>query len=89
LLTCKEFLTELNDYLDESADADLRRKLEAHVTECPNCFVIFDTTKRTIQVYKGMQPQAIPDDVHSRLMAALEKRCADRSKDSGPREGCG
>ena len=78
MLTCKQFLQELNQYLDEDIDAELRRKLEAHVNNCPNCFVIFDTTKRTIQVYKGMEPQVIPNDVHSRLMSALEKRINSR-----------
>ena len=76
MLTCKEFMQELNQYLDEDIDAELRSKLEAHVNNCPNCFVICDTTKRTIQVYKGMEPQVIPPDVHSRLMVALEKRLA-------------
>ena len=74
MLTCKQFLVELNEYLDEDIDAELRAKLEAHVNNCPNCFVIFDTTKRTIQVYKGMEPQKIPGDIHARLMSALERR---------------
>jgi anti-sigma factor (TIGR02949 family) len=74
LLTCKEFLQELNEYLDENIDAELRAKLEAHVNNCPNCFVIFDTTRRTIQVFKGMEPQTIPEDVHTRLMSALERK---------------
>jgi heterodisulfide reductase subunit B len=74
LLTCKEFLNELNDYLDECVDMELRAKLEKHVTECPNCWVVFDTTKKTIKVYKGMDPQDIPEPVHSRLMAALQKK---------------
>ena len=76
MLTCKEFLQELTDYLDENIDTELRSKLEAHINNCPNCFVIFDTTRRTIQVYKGMEAQSIPSDVHVRLMAALEKRMA-------------
>jgi anti-sigma factor RsiW len=76
LLTCKEFLQELADYLDESVDAEIRAKLERHILECPNCWVISDTTKRTIQIYRGMDPVAIPADVESRLMHALEKRIA-------------
>jgi anti-sigma factor RsiW len=76
LLTCKEFLQELTDYLDDAADQELRRRLDQHVTECPNCFVILDTTKRTISVYKGMEPQVIPDDVHARLMKAVERKIA-------------
>ena len=78
MLTCKQFLQELNDYLDDAVDVELRARLEAHVTKCPNCFVIFDTTKKTIRVFKGMEPQVIPDDVHDRLMKAIEKRCAER-----------
>ena len=74
MLTCKQFLQELNDYLDESAGPDIRRELQAHVNECPNCFVIVDTTKKTLEVYKGMQPQAVPEHIKSRLMAALEKK---------------
>lgn len=76
MLTCREFLQELNDYLDENVDQEIRHKLEAHITQCPNCFVICDTTKKTLQVYKGMQPQKIPSDVQDRLMAALEKKMA-------------
>ena len=76
MLTCRDFLAELTDYLDERIDAELRAKLERHITECPNCWVIADTTKKTIQIYKGMEPYPIPEDVESRLMKALEKKMA-------------
>jgi anti-sigma factor RsiW len=79
LLTCKQFLQELNDYLDEVVDGDLRQRIEVHITECPNCFVILDTTKKTIQVYKGMQPKALPEDVQSRLLKAVERKMAAKS----------
>jgi hypothetical protein len=76
LLTCKEFLAELSDFLDEKTRVDLRSKLERHLAECPNCWVVCDTTRKTIQVYKGMESCAIPEDVHSRLMAAMERKIA-------------
>jgi len=76
LLTCKEFLAELNDFLDEKTKAELRVKLERHLQECPNCWVVCDTTRKTIQVFKGMQACTIPEDVHSRLMAAVERKMA-------------
>ena len=76
LLTCKDFLGELSDYLDETIDAELRAKLERHITECPNCWVIADTTRKTIKIYKGTESCSIPADVESRLMAALEKKIA-------------
>jgi anti-sigma factor RsiW len=80
LLTCKDFLHELSDYLDETIDAELRAKLEKHIAECPNCWVIADTTRKTIRIYKGMDPYPIPADVEDRLMKALEKKMAARQR---------
>ncbi len=81
MLTCKQFLQELNDYLDPNVDAVTKVHLQAHVSECPNCFVIVDTTKHTLQVYKGIEPQAIPDDVKTRLWNALERKMAARGRE--------
>jgi len=80
LLTCKDFLKELSDYLDECVDAEVRSKLEQHISECPNCWVITDTTRKTIQIYKGMDPYPIPSDVESRLMKALERKMAAKQR---------
>jgi len=71
---------ELSDYLDENTDTELRAKLEAHIAECPNCWVIADTTKKTVKIYKGMDPYPIPVDVEARLMAALERKMAAKLK---------
>lgn len=78
MLTCKQFLQELNDYLDPSTDPATKCHLEKHVSECPNCFVLVDTTKKTLQIYKGIEPQTIPDNVKARLWKALEKKMAAR-----------
>jgi anti-sigma factor RsiW len=75
-------MQELTDYLDEVVDIELRRRIEVHITECPNCFVILDTTRKTIQVYKGMQPQVLPDEVQARLMKAVERKMAARKPGS-------
>jgi anti-sigma factor RsiW len=80
LLTCKDFLNELSEYLDETIDTELRAKLEKHITECPNCWVIADTTRKTIRIYKGMDPYPVPADVEDRLMKALEKKMAARQR---------
>ena len=80
MLTCKDFLHELSDFLDEAMDRELRAKLEKHITECPNCWVIADTTRKTIKIYKGMEQYSIPAEVESRLMKALEKKMAAKHK---------
>jgi len=80
LLTCKDFLRELSEFLDENLDAEVRAKLERHMTECPNCWVIADTTRKTIKIYKGMDPYPVPKDVEERLMQAIERKMASKRK---------
>jgi hypothetical protein len=75
LVTCKDFLRELSDFLDANVDPSIKADLERHISECPNCWVVCNTTKKTIEIYKGMDPQPIPDDVHEKLMQFLEARC--------------
>jgi anti-sigma factor RsiW len=70
----------LNEYLCDSTDPECKRHVEEHVSACPNCWVIFDTTKKTIQVFKGQVPQQVPEGVQNRLMAALKKKLATGAK---------
>ena len=74
--SCKEFLRELNEYLDESVDAASKQHWQEHIDACPNCFVIVDTTKRTLAVYKGVDEQEVPDDVRTKVWKALDKKMA-------------
>jgi hypothetical protein len=79
LLTCKEFLDGISDFIDDDVSPEVRQKLQKHIDECPNCWVVYNTTKKTIQVYKGMEEQNIPGDIHRRLLAAIENRIAAKS----------
>ena len=74
--TCKRLLEELTDYMDGSLESEVRVQLEAHLAKCPNCWVQLDTMKKTIQVFKGMEPYPLPESVKDRLMKALQKRCS-------------
>jgi len=82
LLTCKDFLNGLNDYLDETEDEEIKREVEQHISECPNCWVVLNTTQSTLKVFKGTEPQPIPEDVHNRLIERLQQRMAQK-KQSG------
>ncbi len=89
MLTCKQFLQELTDYLDDTIDPEQRQELVRHINECPNCWVVCDTTEKTLKVFKGMEPKAVPADIEQRLLTALEKRIAERGplcKKSKPEE---
>ena len=85
MLTCKQFLQELSDYLEESVDPAVRAEIERHVNECPNCWVVCDTTRKTLRVFKGMECHAVPEDVQRKLLAALEKAIAEKKGCDPPR----
>jgi hypothetical protein len=69
---------ELTDYLDETLDPGSRAELERHVNECPTCWVVCNTTERTLKIFKCMELKAVPANIEARLLAALEKRIAER-----------
>ncbi len=75
MLTCKRFLQEMTDFLEEKLDPEVRAELQKHLNECPNCWVVCDTTKKTIKVFKGMQAQLLPASVQTRLSEYLAKHC--------------
>lgn len=74
LLTCSQFLQELSDYLDEEVRDDVRRELEKHMAECPNCWVLVDTTKKTLSIYKKLEPDPLPQGLKERLLEAIKTK---------------
>ena len=78
MLTCKQFLRELSGYLEKTLDPAELAELQKHVNECPNCFVVCDTTEKTLKVFKGMDVKPLPKPIHSRLMAAIEKKMREK-----------
>ena len=64
-MTCSEFLKELTDYLDESMDAQTKAELEDHLQWCHNCYVVCNTTKMTIEIYRESHLYELPDDLRT------------------------
>lgn len=74
-MKCAEFLKELTDYLDGVIDTRTKAELEEHLQWCHNCFVVCNTTQRTIEIYRDQQPYELPEDLRSRLRAAIISKC--------------
>jgi|HubBroStandDraft_6_1064221.scaffolds.fasta_scaffold2776310_1 hypothetical protein len=73
LLTCKDFLQNLSDYLDDLVDVRVRHAMKRHVEECPNCWLIMETTIKTIEMYRRMDPAPLPEDLRKKIREALER----------------
>jgi anti-sigma factor RsiW len=74
-VTCTEFLAILDDLIDDSIAAQTRAEVELHLKKCGHCEVIFNTTQKTIQIYRCHEIYEMPDDLRDRLHAAIMERC--------------
>jgi len=86
-VNCKQYLKELTDYLDGAIDTKLRAELEEHLIWCHECYVVCNTTKMTIQVYKDNQLYELPEDLRSRLRNAVITKCKSHKAESGGEGG--
>jgi anti-sigma factor RsiW len=74
-VTCKEFLALLDDVIDDSLTAEVRADFEQHLGRCGHCEVIFNTTRKTIEIYRSHEIYDLPSSLRERLHAAIMARC--------------
>ena len=82
-MKCKDFLSELTNYLDGVIDERTKVELEDHLAWCHNCYVVCDTTKKTIEIYRDSQLYELPEDLRTRLRSAIISKCHAHKK-TGP-----
>lgn len=71
-LDCRQFILQLSNYLDGELDSSLQADLERHLQKCPDCRMVVNTTKKTIDIFCHCAPAPLPEDVRTRLHRALE-----------------
>ena len=74
-MKCKDFLKELNEYLDGNIDVQLKTELEEHLQWCHNCFVVCNTTRKTIEIYRDNDVYPLPDPIRDKLHQAIVSKC--------------
>ncbi len=70
---CQHLLQYLSDYFEGSLDPEFCTELERHISECRNCRVVVDTTRKTIDLYHtyGSETEPLPQEVRHRLFHRL------------------
>ncbi len=74
MLTCKEVLDSLSDYLDADMKEELINEMKRHIGSCSDCRAEFDSLTMTLKLYKHehSQPSVMPVGCHDRLVKVLE-----------------
>ena len=73
MISCKEVLANLSDYIDEEGSTELRRTIEDHLSWCRRCRVAFDTTEKALKIVLDVEPFDVPLAVSARLYARIER----------------
>ena len=69
-MNCTDFLAKLTDFFDGNIEPDLLTEVKEHLGACHHCEVVVDTTRKTIEVYRGTEVYDFPDDLSVRLRSA-------------------
>ena len=74
-MTCTEFIALLDDLIDQSVASSIRTEIEQHMHECEHCEIVFNTTRKTIEIYRSNEIYDLPNDLRERLHTAIMARC--------------
>lgn len=73
MLECKDVLANLSCYVDGEGSAELKSAIEEHVAHCRRCWVVLDSTKKTLKIVTDVAPFEVPLAVSARLYARLRE----------------
>jgi anti-sigma factor RsiW len=70
-MACEELVGVLTDYLDGSLPPDDRRRLEAHLDECPYCVNYVVQMKETIDAIGGVSLESLGPERQEEVLDAF------------------
>ena len=71
MISCKDLLQELSDYLDEELSPEQREELEEHLSECRPCKVVADTSRSTVRIVTGCRSFELPPKMSAKIMSKI------------------
>ena len=75
MISCDEFFAEFGDYLENRLTPEARQELDLHLSQCRACYVLYDSTRKTIKIVSESNlfelPQKVFDPIIDRVMSKL------------------
>jgi anti-sigma factor (TIGR02949 family) len=68
---CQDWLTSLGEYVDGELPPELCAEIERHMNDCPDCTIVVNTLKKTVELYHTDDQPNLPQDVRARLYTRL------------------
>lgn len=73
-MNCKGVIHEISSYIDGELDPAVKQELQHHLEKCPDCKMVVDQTRLTIEIFCGSEPVDLPTGVKTRLHEALRRK---------------
>jgi anti-sigma factor RsiW len=75
LFQCKDCVDLLLDYVEQTLDADMRRRLDEHLSDCPPCLHFLKTYRKCSEFAEKLKDQRvqIPTEMENRLKSFLKQ----------------
>ena len=73
-ISCVEVWREVSNYIDDTVDSELRRRLEEHFRGCEHCAAVLDGTRNVIRLVGDGQVFELPAGFSERLKAVLARQ---------------
>ena len=73
-MDCNRAVKEISGYLDGDLEEGLKHSLETHLNFCNHCHAVYDSTRKTIDLYCDGKLFSLPEEVHTRLHQALKRK---------------
>lgn len=74
MISCKDFIDELGNLLDEDVASEIREQLQAHLAHCNTCQVLYDSTRKTLRIVTESGSFDYPEPLGERLVGKVMDR---------------
>jgi predicted anti-sigma-YlaC factor YlaD len=74
LINCADFMAEIGNLLDGEAASEVRLQLENHLSHCQSCQVLYDSSRKTLQIVTDSGSFDLPETVSKPIAAKIMAR---------------
>lgn len=79
MISCRDFISELGNILDNDVASEIREQLEAHLAHCSTCQVLYDSTRKTLRIVTESgsfeYPEPIEEPLVTKVMDRIRSGC--------------
>lgn len=74
MISCKDFMAEIGNYLEGDVAAEVRLQLENHLAHCQICQVVYDSTRKTLKIVTESGSFDLPEAASKPIIAEVMAR---------------